>query len=161
MIFKWKFILIFIGVSIGFYCSGVGKNKEQPIKDVYDRPIIDSLRGNECVYYSEDGKEITTYLGGVEFNGGRDSLSNYLLKKYVNHPHFNNEEYNIIEHFILLLNKNLEIKEIRIVYRKGYDNKRFYYDSIFIDALKSTTGMWYKTVEDKEWYVYLHRQRVY
>lgn len=100
-------------------------------------------------------------MGGIEFNGGRDSLSAYLGEKYVNAPHYNHEDYNIIEYFILLLNKNLEVKEVRIVYRQYDNNKRFYYDSIFVDALKNTTGMWHKTVENQEWYAYLHRQRIY
>lgn len=50
---------------------------------------------------------------------------------------------------------------MRILYRKGYNNKRFYYDSVFINEIKNTTGMWEQTGEDKDWYIYFHRQRVY
>jgi len=118
-------------------------------------------KDNREIYFCENGKKIEAYLGGVEFNGGRDSLSAYLGEKYVNSPLYNYKDYNIIEYFYLLLDKNLKVKEVRILYRRYDNNKRFYYDSIFVDALKNTTGMWHKTVENQKWYTYLHRQRVY
>ena len=162
MIFKWKYSAILVGVFLGFHCCRSEKDiQKQSVKDIYGHPVSYLLEDNRNIYYCEDGKKIKTYLGGVEFNGGRDSLSEYLLEKYVNHPSYDYHEYNIIEYFYLLLNKNLEVKEVRILYRKYDNNKRFYYDSIFIDALKNTTGMWHKTVENQEWYTYLHRQRIY
>lgn len=161
MISKWKYIVVFIILLTGFCYCGVKKYHRQTLKDIYERPIISLLGKNKGLYYSEGGKEIIAYLGGVEFNGGNDSLSNYLLKKYVNHPDYNYEEYNLREDFIVLLNKRLEVEEVRILYRRVYDNERFYYDSIFVDEIKNTTGMWEKTVENKEWYIYFHRQRIY
>ena len=164
MITKWKYVALFVGILTGlFYCCGVEKNiQQQAIKDIYGRPISYILDQNRDAYYREDGKKIIAYYNrGVEFNGGRDSLSEYLSEKYVNHPSYDYHEYNMIEYFIILFNKNLDIIEVRIVYRSGYNNKRFYYDSIFVDAIKSTSEMWHKTVENQEWYVYLHRQRVY
>ncbi|GAK37019.1 hypothetical protein JCM15093_2233 [Bacteroides graminisolvens DSM 19988 = JCM 15093] len=65
------------------------------------------------------------------------------------------------EYFIVLFDENLKIREVRILYRKGYNNERFFYDSIFVNALKNTTGMWHKTIENKKWYTYLHRQKIY
>jgi hypothetical protein len=162
MITKWKYIVTFVVISIGLYCCGSEKRiRQQAIKDIYGRPISFLLDDNRDIYYLEDGKRIIAYLRGVEFNGGRDSLSKYLLTKYVNHPSYNYMEYNIYEYFFILFNKNIEIKEVRIMYRKYNDNKRYYYDSIFVDALKNTSGMWHKTTEDKEWYIYFHRQRIY
>jgi len=162
MITKWKYIAVFIGILTGLcYCQSGKRIQQQAIKDIQGRPISSLLKDNKTTYYSENGEKIIAYVGGVEFNGGRDSLSAYLLTKYVNHPSYNYEEYNVYEYFVILFDKNLDIKEVRIMYRKYADNERFYYDNIFIDALKSTTGMWHKTVENQEWYTYLYRQRIY
>lgn len=161
MITKWKYIGVSVLLLVGLYSFGQKKHQQQAIKDIYGGPILSVCEEKKGVYHFEDGKEITVYIGGVEFKGGHDSLSNYLLKEYVNHPDYNFEEYNLREDFIVLLNKKLEVAEVRILYRKGYDNERFYYDSIFVNEIKNTTGMWKKTVENKKWYIYFHRQRIY
>lgn len=156
-----KYTAISVLLLVGLCSFGPRKHQQQSIKDICGRPIISLCGENKGTYYYEDGKEITAYIGGVEFKGGSDSLSNYLLGKYVNHRDYNYEEFNIGEDFIVLLNKRLEVEEVRILYRRGYDNKRFYYDSIFVDEIKNTEGLWEKCVEDKEWYIYFHRQRIY
>lgn len=162
MIVKWKFVLILVGVLIVFCCCGSRKKiQNQGVKDIYGHPIGFLFKDNRCVYYSTDGKRITACSGGVDFNGGRDSLSAYLGRKYINHPSYNYQEYNIYEYFIVLFDENLKIRDVRILYRKGYNNERFFYDSIFVNALKNTTGMWHKIIGGKQWYTYLHRQKIY
>ena len=69
--------------------------------------------------------------------------------------------YNLERLVDFQFDENLKIREVRILYRKGYNNERFFYDSIFVNALKNTTGMWHKTIENKKWYTYLHRQKIY
>jgi len=127
--------------------------------DINGLVIIDKVNAKEVSYIKENGERIEVFSKGVGFNGGKDSLSVYLLTKYVNHPNYNDEEYNMLENFFILFDKNLDIVEIRIMKRPR--NEKFYYNNIFIEALKSTKGMWHKTVENKEWYYYLHRQRIY
>ncbi len=162
MIIKWRHIAIFIGILTSCYCCNSEKIiQQEAIKDIYGRPISYLVKNDKVIYYSENKEKITAYVGGVEFNGGRDSLSAYLLANYVNNPNYTYEEYNVDEYFIILFDKNLDIKEVRIMHRKYANNKRFYYDSIFINALKNTTGMWYKTIENQKWHTYLHRQRIY
>lgn len=162
MIIRLRYIGLFITLLIGFYGCGSEKEiRQQAIKDIDGRPISFLLKNDRGLYYSVNGKKKTAYFGGVEFNGGRDSLSEYLLSKYVNHPDYNYNEYNVYEHFFILFDKDLNIKEIRIMHTKYAGKERPYYDTIFINALKGTTGMWHKTVENQKWYIYLHRQRIY
>ena len=162
MIIEWRHIIVYIGFLLEFCCcASETKIQQQAVKDIYGNPISFPLKDNRVIYYPENGREITAYIGGVEFDGGRDSLSAYLLTNYINYPSYNYEEYNVDEYFFILFDSNLDIKEVRIMHRKYADNKRFYYDNIFIEALKNTTGMWNKTVENQKWYIYLHRQRVY
>lgn len=162
MIIRLRYIGLFITLLIGFYGCGSDKEiRQQAIKDIDGRPISFLLKNDRGLYYPINGEEKTVYFGGVEFNGGRDSLSEYLLSKYVNHPDYNYNEYNVYEHFFILFDKDLNIKEIRIMHRKYAGKERPYYDTIFINALKGTTGMWRKTVENQKWYIYLHRQRIY
>ena len=175
---KWRYIAVLITVLTGFYFCRAEKQtkrqkgeiyenscdsiRQQALIDIHGQPIIYLLDENKAVYYREDGfKIIVHYNRGVEFIGGKDSLSVYLLTKYINHLSYNHLEYNVHENFFILFDKNLDIKEVRIMYRNNANNERFYYDNIFIDALKNTVGMWNKIVEDAEWYVYLHRQRIY
>ena len=162
MIIRLRYIGLFITLLIGFYGCGSDKEiRQQAIKDIDGRPISFLLKNDRGLYYPINGEEKTVYFGGVEFNGGRDSLSEYLLSKYVNHPDYNYNEYNVYEHFFILFDKDLNIKEIRIMHRKYAGKERPYYDTIFINALKGKTGMWRKTVENQKWYIYLHRQRIY
>jgi len=163
MIIKWSYIALFIGIlTISCCCEAKKKIQRHAIEDIHGRPISFLLKDGKVGYYTENGEKIiVNVVRGIEFNGGKDSLSAYLLTKYINHPSYNYQEYNVYEYFFILFDKNLDIKEVRIMYRKYADNERFYYDSIFIEALKNTTGMWYKTVENQEWYIYLHRQKIY
>jgi hypothetical protein len=163
MITKWKYIVMFVGILIALCCCGSEKQiRQQAIKDIYGHPIRFLLKDNKAAYFSEDGKKLIAYSGGVEFNRGQKALKEYLDNIFYNNPDYHkHSEFNVIETFFLLLNARLDVVEVRIMYRNYADNKRFYYDSIFVDALKNTTGMWHKTGEDKEWYIYLHRQRIY
>ncbi|WP_353331802.1 hypothetical protein [Bacteroides sedimenti] len=162
MIIRLRSFVLLIVLFIGFCgCSSGKKIRQQAIKDIYGQPISFLLKKNREIYYSVNGEKKIAYPGGVEFNGGNDSLSAYILSKYVNHPDYNYDEFNVNEYFFMLFDKDLNIKGIRIMHKKYAPKERPYYDSIFINALKSTAGMWRKTVENQEWYIYLHRQRVY
>lgn len=162
MIIRLRYFVVLIVLFTGFYgCSSGKKMRQQAIKDIYGRPITSLSKNDRIIYYRINGRQKTAYPGGVEFNGGRDSLSAYLISKYVNHPDYNYDEFNVNEYFFMLFDKDLNIKEIRIMHKKYAPKERPYYDSIFINALKSTAGMWHKTVENQKWYIYLHRQRVH
>lgn len=162
MLTKRIYVILYIGFIIVFCsCTSQKNTQRQFIRYIYDCPVSSLLKDGKAIYYTENGEKIIANVGGVEFDGGKDSLSAYLLSKYINHPNYNHTEYNVYEHFLILFDEHLDIKEVRIMHRKYADNERFYYDNIFIEALKSTTGMWHKTVEGKKWYYYLHRQWIY
>lgn len=157
MISKNELISVFVIIMLCYFFTA-SKTNGQPIVDINGLVIIENVNG-EVFYVKENGERIRVYSKTIEFNGGKDSLSAYLGKKYINHPDYNYTDYNMLETFFVLFDEKLNIVEVRIMKRPH--NEKFYYDSIFIDALKSTKGMWYKIVENKEWYYYMHRQRVY
>lgn len=162
MLIKRIYIILFIAIAIGFcFCTSQNKVQPQFVEDISGYPVSSLSKDGKVIYYTKDGKKVIANVGGVEFNGGRDSLSAYLLQKYVDHSGYNYDEYNVYEHFILLFDENLDIKEVRIINRKHRDNKRSYYDTIFVEALESTRGMWHKTIENKKWYFHIHNQYIY
>lgn len=162
MIIRFQNIIVFIIAIIAFYSCAIDRNVEKKaIKDIYGCPITFSLKSKKVIYFSQNGERIRTSFGGVEFNGGSDSLSTYLLSKYVDHPEYNYEEYNVYEYFVVFLDKNLDVKEVRIMNRKLTDKDTYHYSHIFIDALKNTSGKWHKIIKNQEWYIYLHRQKIY
>lgn len=73
---------------------------------------------------------------------------------------YNGNEYNIIEHFSVLFDKDLNIVEIRISHRQFANNRRFYYDNVLMEAIKKTKSQWRKTVDGKKWYVCFFSYRV-
>jgi len=158
MISKFYYIIAFIS----FLCCSSAKTLSDVIKDTDGCPIIEKVDSTKVYYIKEDGIKMIAYLGGIEFNGGKDVLKELLDSVYYNNPDYHNySEFNVLENFFILFDNNLNIKEVRVMYRIYADNERYYYDNIFVDALKNTTGLWHKTIENQEWYVYLHRQRIY
>jgi hypothetical protein len=134
----------------------------KPIVDINGLVIIDKVSDNKVSYVRENGERIEVFSKGIGFYGGQEALKKYLDSIYYNNPDYHNySEFNILESFIILFDAYLNIKEVRIMSRHNTENKRFYYDDIFINALQSTNGKWHKIIENKEWYYYLHRQRIY
>ncbi|MBP1593492.1 MAG: hypothetical protein H6Q12_510 [Bacteroidetes bacterium] len=108
MIIKLRYIGLLIALLTGLYGCGSQKEiQQQAIKDIDGRPISFLLKNDRVIYYSVNGEKKTAYSGGVEFNSGRESLSEYLLSKYVNHPDYNYNEYNVYEYMINLKCKSL------------------------------------------------------
>lgn len=162
MITKWYNFGLIIGILFTIYSCKSGMNIQQKaVKDIYGKPICYLLKNNDVIYFSDEGVKIKAILGGVEFNKGPDSLSKYLLKKYVNNPSYKYDEYNIHEYFYILFDNNLVIKEVRILGGKYTSGKRFDFENIFIETLKNTNGMWRKIIANKEWYLYIHSQKIY
>ena len=132
---------------------------KQPVKDSFGKILYCPIDSDKTIYYLETGEKIIATNNGVEFCKGRDSLSNYLSVKYVNHPNYGWIDYNMHLFFVILFDKNLTIKEIRIV--NGYDKYHYSFEDIFIEELKNTEGMWCKSKPGKDWYFYFHVQKVY
>jgi hypothetical protein len=164
MISKGFITNMFVILALFFSCCpcAISKIDNKPIKDINGLIIINKVNKDKVTYVRENGERIGVNKRGLEFNGGDDALKTYLDSVFYNNPDYQkHSEFNVLENFIILFDKDLDIKEVCIMYRDYSNNTRFYYDSIFVDALKNTTGMWHKTVKDKEWYIYLHRQRIY
>lgn len=157
MTIKWRLIVFFIVTAIGlFACKPKYGLQKLAIMDIYNRPISTLLKDDKVAFFTENGEKKIAHIGGVEFIEGRDSLISYIKRVYYKNPnYYKYGEFNVLERFFVLFNKKLEIVEVRIMYRQYANNERFYYDSIFVNAIKSTSGMWYKTVKDKNYYTYL------
>lgn len=160
MISKKIFTLSLFACSFAFPGCQPSKNITAPVvTDLSGKPLYHPSHSDELIYYLETGEKIIATDNGVEFCEGRDSLSNYLSIKYVNHPNYNWIDYNMRIFFTILFDKDLTIKEVRVSNR--YDKHKYPFEDIFIQELKNTEGKWCKLKPGKEWYYYFHVQKVY
>lgn len=129
--------------------------------DIENKPYIfyNAEDTSKCIYITLNGQKLNVYVGGVEFIGN-NNINLYLDSAYYNNPLYNGNEYNIIEHFSVLFDKDLNIVEIRISHRQFANNRRFYYDNVLMEAIKKTKSQWRKTVDGKKWYVCFFSYRV-
>jgi len=163
MISKLYKIRLFLILILFSSCAFQKKIEKKTVIDINGKPIIENFHNNKCKYIDINNNSIEAYLNGIEFYGGDKRLKNYLDSIYYNNSNYKNKYedcFNITERFFVLFDKDLNISEIRIMYRKYANNERFYYDSIFVNALKSTNGRWHKTIQNKKWYIYLHVHNV-
>ncbi len=72
MVTKWKYIGVSVLLLVGLYSFGQKRHKQQAVKDIYGHPILCLCEEQKGVYHFEGGKDITAYIGGIEFKGGRD-----------------------------------------------------------------------------------------
>ncbi|WP_291528470.1 hypothetical protein [Bacteroides sp. UBA939] len=163
MISKNRQINILIIIVLSFSCCSCTTPRmgSKPIVDINGFVIIDKVSNKSVFYIRENGERIKCSKG-IEFDGGREALKGYLDSVYYNNPNYHKySEFNVLETFIILFDEYLNIKEVRIMHRYYADNERFYYDSLFVNALQNTNGKWYENIQNKKWYYYLHRQRIY
>lgn len=159
-----KYIMLFTSIIILslISCAITKSIPDNSIPDIHGHPIIRNTNDSTSEYISENGQTIIVYINGIEFNGGKEYLKQYLDSCFYSNPnYYKHSEFNVVERFFILFDSELNIRDVRIMYRSYGDNKRYYYDRIFVDAIKNTIGKWHKIVEDKKWYIYFHHQRIY
>lgn len=132
------------------------------VEDVDGRPIDRLLDDGKTVeYITLDGQKVIAHIAhGVEFNAGKDSLDNYVKKFYYNQEGYDYIELNQRIVFSILFDDNLNIIEVRQLPPR-FLRKEECYKKLFINILKSTAGMWHKTIEHKEWYIYWYVTRLF
>ena len=132
------------------------------VEDVDGHPVDRLLDDGKTVeYITLEGQKVIAYIAhGVEFNAGKDSLDNYVKRFYYNQEGYDNVELNQRIVFSILFDKNLNIIEVRQL-PPHFLRKEECYKKLFIDILNNTTGMWHKTIEHKEWYVYWYVTRLF
>jgi hypothetical protein len=148
---KYFVVIIVIIITVASSC----RVSHPEFVDVDGMPIIWKTTNKEVTYQKKDGSKIKAYLGGVEFNGNRDSLRHYLNNIFYNSPYYDSTQedaFNRREIFFLLFDSELNIVEVRIK-RSPYDLSYAYYYHIFIDGLKRSKGQWHKTVKGEKWYI--------
>jgi hypothetical protein len=122
--------------------------------------LIDYVGDRDFIYQKIDGLQVVASVG-VEFNGGIDSIRSYMNDIFYKSPDYDptRSEFNYYERYILLFDKKLNIVEVRKL-KSRYTTSE-YYDPILINGLKHSTGHWRKTVEGRDWYVYIVGYRVF
>lgn len=98
----------------------------------------------------------------VQFNGGFEALNAFCDSLYFNRSNSNQDELNAMAEYIILFDKKLRIKDIRILKRLAYDNSKYNYDKLIINILLATKGKWVKKDNkiSTDLYFYLGRFRV-
>lgn len=154
MIIKCLFLYLFLTFPIICMSQNI---EDGYLKDVDEKPLNKFLDDKTSVeYMTLDGRKVIAHIAhGVEFNFGKDSLNSYVEKHYYNQEDYDYIELNQRIIFSILFDKDLNIVEVRQLPHK-FLHKEDCYKKLFVDVLKSTKGMWRKTVEGKEWYVYLY-----
>ncbi len=86
----------------------------------------------------------------MRFVGGYDAFANYFDSLYfARAEYFNWDELNARAYYTILFDKNLKIKEVKIIKRLAYDNLKYNYDSLIKSILFITEGKWERDVSNK------------
>ncbi|MCP9610823.1 hypothetical protein [Coprobacter tertius] len=161
MIFK-NVIIIFIVIFTPFIFFGQNKTDKIKSKYYYDVDSILTLRcdsiGNDLnVYFYTKSKQKYNVCMDFNYNGGYKALSAYCDSVYFNREDYNYDELNATALYSILFDKNLKIKDIRILKRNAYNNSKYNYDLLIKKILYSTESRWSKYDKDNncKWYFYL------
>ena len=84
----------------------------------------------------------------VQFIGGYQALTNYFDSLYFNREDYNWDELNALFYYTILCDKDLKIKEVKIIQREAYDNSKYDYDGLIKRILFSTEGKWMKSTKN-------------
>lgn len=137
------------------YSQNIGEiKKDTTIFDVSKFPVfkLDSMKnGAKVTYFTFDKVDASTK---VQFVGGYESLSQFCDSLYFEKIDVNLIGLNAKALYTILLDKELKIKDVRIIKRIGYDNKNFNFDDIVIDVLKDTEFNWMKLNNDSDYFFY-------
>ena len=99
------------------------------------------------MYYSLGKKREKVSLD-VQFIGGYQVLTNYFDSLYFNREDYNWDELNALFYYTILCDKDLKIKEVKIIQREAYDNSKYDYDGLIKRILFSTEGKWMKSTKN-------------
>jgi hypothetical protein len=144
MIFNIRMLIVAIMVS-GNYSS----ESQNVIYDIVGKPIYsytgDGLEFNNAQYYFRE-KCVEVHFD-VQYIWGVDSLKNYIINSYYEHPNYNHHEINTTLFFSVFFDEVLNIKDIRFI-DAGLSNqqKEFLRDHLHFkvveEILKKTENDW-------------------
>ena len=121
--------------------------------------ITDSINKEIHYYYYYKGKkrEVTS---NISYNNGNESFEEY--KKRVYWEKFSGDEMNASCLYVILFDKKMKIKDIRIFSRSGYNNLKFNFDKLVKEVLKSSEGKWeiIKGKSKSDWYFTMGRFKI-
>ena len=80
---------------------------------------ISQVFGSKVYYYF--GKKREKVSLDVQFIGGYQALTNYFDSLYFNREDYNWDELNALFYYTILCDKDLKIKEVKIIQREAYD----------------------------------------
>ncbi|WP_349924619.1 hypothetical protein [Bacteroides caccae] len=107
---------------------------------------ISQVFGSKVYYYF--GKKREKVSLDVQFIGGYQALTNYFDSLYFNREDYNWDELNALFYYTILCDKDLKIKEVKIIQREAYDNSKYDYDGLIKRILFSTEGKWMKSTKN-------------
>ena len=107
---------------------------------------ISQVFGSNVYYYF--GKKREKVSLDVQFIGGYQVLTNYFDSLYFNREDYNWDELNALFYYTILCDKDLKIKEVKIIQREAYDNSKYDYDGLIKRILFSTEGKWMKSTKN-------------
>lgn len=154
MISKFNYLLFVLFFSLPSFCQN---NQGSDIYfDVDNFPVFkfDSLNDKSLIsYYLLKEEKVSV---NIHFKGGYEALSTFCDSLYFHRKDYNHEELNAQALYAILFDKNLHIKEVRIIKRIAYNNLKYAYDDLIKRILYLTEERWSKTTdEDSNWYFYL------
>lgn len=133
------------------YCDV--ENLSPVFKVVTDTFTVEPTKVNYYYYFKNSPKEVSFLK--LDYEGGFQALTQYFDSVYYSKIDPNWNELNAVFHYTILFDKKLKIKEIKIIRRGGYNNRKYNYDKLIKSILLSTEGKWKKSnPNDKsKWYL--------
>lgn len=118
---------------------------------------LDTAKSSEYYTSYYFGKQLREVSTDISYVGGYEALKNYQDSLYW--KYYNGNEQNATCLYTILFDKDLKIKDVKIVNRGGYDNSQYNYDKLITKIILSTEGNWKKNnkASSDEWYFVLGR----
>jgi hypothetical protein len=154
MIILWALLLMRGSMYSQNNINCMGKQKitydvdTMPVFSIYSH---DNKVNFDYYFVSKDSVSID-----IQYDGGYKSLSAYCDSLYFCREDYDYTELNARAYYTILFDHDLNLKEIKIIKRLGYDNLEYNYDELIKRILFSTEGRWMKrnNKDNSKWYFY-------
>ena len=120
---------------------------------------VPSRHIDEWEYITSEGQKLIVNMpNDLKFKEGKDSLDLYVRYSYYMQTQFD-DGYTQYIRFFILFDKDLNVVEVR-QFPPGFTHKEKLTRPLFVEILKSTSGMWHTMTTNKKWYVAFYGLRI-